>query len=94
MKEQAMKLGYSFPYLFDDTQQVAKNYDAACTPDFYVFDKNKKLVYRGRLDESRPDSGIELTGGDLRNALDDVLSGKEVNTIQYPSMGCNIKWKE
>lgn len=93
MKEQALKLGYPFPYLFDETQQVAKDYDAACTPDFYVFDKNKSLVYRGRLDDSRPNSGVELTGKDLRNALDAVLSGKEVDTIQYPSMGCNIKWK-
>lgn len=94
MKEQALKLGYPFPYLFDETQQVAKDYDAACTPDFYVFDENKILVYRGRLDESRPNSGIELTGKDLRQALDAVLSGNKVNEMQYPSMGCNIKWKE
>ncbi len=93
MKEQALKLGYSFPYLFDETQEVAKDYDAACTPDFYVFDKNKILVYRGRLDESRPNLGIPLTGIDLRQALDAVISGNKVNEQQYPSMGCNIKWK-
>ncbi len=93
MKEHAIKTGYAFPYLFDESQQVAKDYDAACTPDFYVFDKNKMLVYRGRLDDSRPNSGIELTGRDLRQALDAVLSGKEVSPVQYPSMGCNIKWK-
>jgi peroxiredoxin len=93
MKQQALKQGYSFPYLFDETQQVAKDFDAACTPDFYVFDKNKILRYRGRLDDSRPNSGIELTGIDLRNALDQLLSGKDVSPMQFPSMGCNIKWK-
>lgn len=93
MKEQALKLNYSFPYLYDETQEVAKAYHAACTPDIYVFDKDKKLVYRGRLDDSRPNSGIELTGKDLRQALNDVLSGKEVSPVQFPSMGCNIKWK-
>jgi thiol-disulfide isomerase/thioredoxin len=93
MKEQALKLGYTFPYLFDETQKTAKDYDAACTPDFYVFDKNKILVYRGRMDESRPNSGIELTGKDLRNALDAILSNGVVSQMQYPSMGCNIKWK-
>lgn len=93
MKEQASKLGYPFPYLYDASQEVAKHYDAACTPDFYVFDENKLLVYRGRLDDSRPDSGTPLTGKDLRLALDAVLTGKPVNAQQYPSLGCNIKWK-
>jgi peroxiredoxin len=84
---------YSFPYLYDETQEVAKAYRAACTPDFYVFDKNKKLVYRGQMDDSRPDSGIPVTGRDLRMALDTVLAGKEVSEQQRPSIGCNIKWK-
>jgi peroxiredoxin len=93
MKKNAKKLGYPFPYLFDEDQQVARAYDAACTPDLYVFDSNLVLVYRGRLDESKPNNGIPLTGQDLRNALDAVLSGKPVSDKQYPSMGCNIKWK-
>lgn len=93
MKLVAAKVGYTFPYLYDETQAVAKAYDAACTPDFYVFDKNLKLVYRGRLDDSRPNSGKPLTGKDLREALDALLEGKAVNPIQYPSAGCNIKWK-
>ena len=94
MKIQARKLGYNFPYLYDESQEVAKVYDAACTPDFYVFDDKLMLVYRGRLDESRPESVFPLTGNDLRNALDAVLNGEEVNTEQFPSMGCNIKWKK
>lgn len=93
MKEQALKLNYQFPYLYDETQEVAKAYDAACTPDFYVFNENKILIYRGRLDGSRPNSGIEVTGEDLRMALDNLLSGEAISTIQYPSIGCNIKWK-
>jgi peroxiredoxin len=84
---------YSFPYLFDETQEVAKAYRAACTPDFYVFDKDRKLVYRGQMDDSRPDSGIPVTGRDLRAALDAVLAGKPVSEQQRPSIGCNIKWK-
>ena len=93
MKIHAAEAGYSFPYLYDETQDVAKRYDAACTPDFYVFDKDKKLVYRGRLDDSRPNTGRPLTGKDLRAALDAVLDGREVSGIQYPSAGCGIKWK-
>lgn len=93
MKEFAEELGYRFPYLYDETQEVAKAYDAACTPDFYVFDKDELLVYRGRLDGSRPNSGIPLTGEDLRAALDAVLRGITVEEKQYPSAGCNIKWK-
>ena len=84
--------GYTFPYLFDETQEVAKDYGAACTPDFFVFDKNQKLAYRGQMDSSRPDSGIPVTGKDLRAALDAVLAGKSVPADQKPSIGCNIKW--
>jgi hypothetical protein len=84
---------YPFPYLYDESQNVARAFDAACTPDFYVFDASLKLVYRGRLDDSRPRSGTPLTGKDLRAALDDVLSGNPVSEKQYPSGGCNIKWK-
>ena len=93
MKKQALKYQYPFPYLFDETQNVAQAYKAACTPDFYVFDKNLKCVYRGRMDDSRPESGIPVTGKDLRGALDNLLSGKPIDPNQVPSMGCNIKWK-
>lgn len=93
MKVVAQKLGYPFPYLYDESQEVARAYDAACTPDFYVFDKDLKLVYRGRLDDSRPKTNTPLTGKDLRAALDAVLSGQPVSERQYPSGGCNIKWK-
>lgn len=93
MKELAQAVGYPFPYLYDETQEVAKAYDAACTPDFYVFDKDQKLAYRGRLDDSRPNSGTPLTGRDLRAALDAVLAGEAPVAKQYPSGGCNIKWK-
>jgi len=93
MKVHAQKVGYTFPYLYDETQEVARAYDAACTPDFYVFDADLRLVYRGRLDNSRPNSGIPLTGEDLRAALDAILEGKPVPEKQYPSAGCNIKWK-
>lgn len=93
MKEYAEKLEYPFPYLYDESQEVAKAYDAACTPDFYVFDRDMKLVYRGRLDESRPGSGKPVTGGDLRDALDSILKGLPVSKEQIPSVGCNIKWK-
>ena len=85
--------GYTFPYLFDETQSVAQAYKAACTPDFYVFDKDLRLVYRGQLDDSRPDSGIPLTGHELRAALDAVLAGKVPPEDQKSSLGCNIKWK-
>ena len=93
MKTHAAEVGYTFPYLYDESQDIAKAYDAACTPDFYVFDKNMELVYRGQMDDSRPGSGIPVTGEDLRDALDAVLSGRPAPTIQKPSMGCNIKWK-
>jgi thiol-disulfide isomerase/thioredoxin len=85
--------GYTFAYLFDETQEVARAYKAACTPDFYVFDKNQKLVYRGQLDSSRPGNNAPLNGQDLRAALDAVLAGKPVSAEQRPSIGCNIKWK-
>jgi peroxiredoxin len=90
---EAENRGYTFPYLFDETQEIAKAYRAACTPDFYVFDKRQKLVYRGQMDASRPQSGVPVTGVDLRAALDAVLAGKPVATEQKPSIGCNIKWK-
>jgi thiol-disulfide isomerase/thioredoxin len=93
MVAEAKARGYTFPYLYDDSQEVAKAYRAACTPDFFLFDKGKKLVYRGQLDSSRPDNGIEVTGVDLRAALDAVLAGKPVASEQKPSIGCNIKWK-
>ncbi|MDA0661185.1 MAG: thioredoxin family protein [Planctomycetota bacterium] len=85
--------GYSFAYLFDEEQRVAKSYRAACTPDFFLFDSARKLVYRGQLDDSRPGSGIPLTGRDLRTAIDSVVAGRPVNAEQKPSIGCNIKWK-
>ena len=93
MKEVAQELGYPFPYLYDESQEVARAYDAACTPDFYVFDKNLKLVYRGQMDTSRPGNNIPVTGKDLREALDNILQGKPVSEDQRPSIGCNIKWK-
>lgn len=93
MKEHAEEVGYNFPYLYDESQEVAKAYDAACTPDFYVFDGQMKLAYRGRLDNSRPQTGTPLSGSDLRAALDAVLAGAQVSEVQYPSAGCNIKWK-
>ena len=93
LKEQAKSVGFSFPYLFDEDQSVAKAYTAACTPDFFLFDKDKKLVYRGQLDDSRPENGLPVTGKDLRSAIDNVLSGKDVDSNQKPSAGCNIKWK-
>lgn len=88
----AKKQDYIFPYLYDSTQEIAKAYDAACTPDFYLFDKNLLLVYRGQLDASRPENGIPLSGYDLRNALNSLLNNEKINPIQKPSMGCNIKW--
>ena len=93
MKENARRLGYPFPYLFDETQEIARSYDAACTPDFYLFDKDLALVYRGQLDDSRPGNGIPVSGSDLRAALDDLLDGKKISQQQKPSIGCNIKWK-
>jgi len=93
MKEEVKAAGYMFPYLYDETQAVAKTYRAACTPDIYLFDKNRKLVYRGQFDDSRPGNGVPATGKDLRAALDAVLAGKPVSATQKASMGCNIKWK-
>jgi thiol-disulfide isomerase/thioredoxin len=85
--------GYNFPYLYDETQEVAKSYSAACTPDIYVFDKDLQLVYRGQFDSSRPGNNIPVTGEDLSNALDLLIEGKKVPENQIPSIGCNIKWK-
>ncbi|MDU8885434.1 thioredoxin family protein [Yeosuana sp. MJ-SS3] len=93
MKAHAKIEGYPFPYLYDETQEVAKAYDAACTPDLYVFDDELKLVYRGQLDDSRPGNDISVTGKDLINALDCLLENKDNTTLQKPSIGCNIKWK-
>jgi thiol-disulfide isomerase/thioredoxin len=92
MKINARENDYSFPYLYDETQEVAKAYDAACTPDFYLFDGNLKLVYRGQMDDSRPGNGLEVTGKDLRNAMDAMLENKAIDGDQKPSIGCNIKW--
>lgn len=85
---------YTFPYLYDADQKVAKAYEAACTPDFYVFDGQLKLAYRGQLDDSRPGNGIPVTGQDVRNALEALIAGNPIDPIQKPSIGCNIKWKE
>jgi peroxiredoxin len=93
MAKVAQEENFSFPYLYDKTQQVARAYDAACTPDFYIFDKNQKLVYRGQLDNSRPENGIPVTGKDMRSALDSILNNTEISATQKPSIGCNIKWK-
>lgn len=94
MRAEARKWGYPFPYLYDETQIVAKAYDAACTPDFYIFDSAKKLIYRGQLDDSRPGNGKPLTGKDLRGALEDYLKGNPIAEDQIPSQGCNIKWRD
>jgi peroxiredoxin len=93
MAELSSKAHFTFPYLYDQTQDVAKAYDAACTPDFFLFDKERKLVYRGQMDDSRPDSDIPVTGIDLIKAMDAVLAGRDLSANQKPSMGCNIKWK-
>lgn len=93
MKAEAAKHGYRFPYLYDEDQSVAAAYTAMCTPDFFLFGPDRTLVYRGRLDKSRPNTGIPVTGQDLRAAIDAVLSGEPVSDEQYPSMGCSIKWK-
>ncbi len=93
LKELAEQLGFVFPFCFDETQEVAKAYRAACTPDFYVFDGARQLVYRGQLDDSRPGNTMPVTGRDLRAAIDAVLAGKAVDRAQRPSIGCSIKWK-
>lgn len=94
MKNAAIQQGYPFPYLFDETQEVARAYQAACTPDFFVFDKNMMLAYRGQLDDSRPGNKIKVNGNSIRMALDCLLANKPVPDHQIPSIGCNIKWKE
>ena len=93
LAEQAREVGFAFPYLYDLTQEVARAYDAACTPDFFLFDQDQKLVYRGQFDDSRPGGGIPVTGKDLRNAMDALLEGAPIHPIQKPSLGCGIKWK-
>jgi len=93
MKEEAAEAGYTFPYLFDESQAAAKAFRAACTPDFFLFDRDRSLAYRGQFDDSRPGNGIPVTGEDLRAALDAVLSGRPVSGQQRPSIGCGIKWK-
>jgi peroxiredoxin len=93
MAEEVRTRGYTFPYLADESQKVAQAYQAACTPDFFLFDEQRKLVYRGQMDSSRPGNNVPVTGKDLRDALDAVLAGRPVSEHQRPSMGCNIKWK-
>jgi peroxiredoxin len=93
LREMAIELGFRFPYCFDETQNVAKAYDAVCTPDFFLFDKDRRLVYRGQLDDSRPRTDIPVTGRDLRAAIDSVLEGRPVSAQQKPSIGCSIKWR-
>ena len=93
MKEEAEKYRFPFPYLYDETQSVAQAYRAACTPDFYIFDRNLLCVYRGRFDQATPGNSLPVTGKDLTQALDNILAGKPVNSDQQPSLGCNIKWK-
>jgi len=94
MKQVALQLNYPFPYLYDETQQVARAYDAACTPDFFIYDKDLQLVYRGQLDDSRPGNEVSVNGRDIRQALDCLISDQPVPKEQKPSIGCNIKWKQ
>ncbi len=94
MQALAQELGFDFPYLYDESKAVAKAYKAACTPDFYIFDHDLKLIYRGRYDEATPGRDVPVTGKDLHAALDNIIAGKPVATKQIPSMGCNIKWKD
>jgi thiol-disulfide isomerase/thioredoxin len=93
MRQESVAFGYVFPYLIDATQDVAKDYQAACTPDFFLFDAGRRLVYRGQFDGSRPGNGVPVTGADLRAAVDALLAGRPVPPEQRPSLGCNIKWK-
>lgn len=93
MKLHAEEAGYTFPYLYDETQEVAKAYNAACTPDLYVFDSALRSVYHGQLDDSRPGNGVPVTGGSVRDVLDSILRGEQYSGVQKPSIGCNIKWK-
>jgi len=94
MQDEAKAAGYTFPYLYDESQQVAKTFRAACTPDFFLFDQGHRLAYRGQFDDSRPSTEIPITGADLRAACDAVLEGRPAPVTQKPSIGCNIKWKE
>lgn len=94
MKEELAAAGYTFPYLYDESQAVARAYQAACTPDFFAFDRDRKLVYRGQLDDARPGNNVPVTGKDLRAALDNLLAGRPIAQDQKPSVGCNIKWKK
>jgi peroxiredoxin len=93
LAEEARSAGYSFPYLFDESQEVAKTFTAACTPDFFLFDRERRLVYRGQLDSSRPGNGIPVTGEDLRGAIDALLDDRPISDDQRPSVGCSIKWQ-
>ena len=93
LREMAQSLGFTFPLCHDESQETAKAYRAACTPEFYLFNQNRELIYRGQLDDSRPNSGIPVTGKDLRGALDSALTGKPIPSEQKPGIGCNIKWK-
>jgi peroxiredoxin len=93
MKATALQMKYPFPYLYDETQETAKAFDAACTPDFFIYNKNLELVYRGQLDDSRPGNGIPVSGKDIRRALDRLINNQSVPAEQRPSIGCNIKWK-
>jgi hypothetical protein len=93
MREEKERAGYPFPYLFDESQEVAAAYRAACTPDFFLFDADRRLVYRGQLDDSRPGNDLPVTGSDLRAAMEAVLAGRPAPEPQKPSLGCNIKWK-
>jgi peroxiredoxin len=93
MAREAKNAGFTFPYLYDETQVVARAYEAICTPDFFLFDRDRRLVYRGRFDASRPGSNVPVTGADLRAAVDALLAGRPVPAEQHPSMGCSIKWK-
>ena len=93
MTEHGKETGYTFPYLYDESQEIARKYDAACTPDFYLFDQHRKLVYRGQMDDSRPGNGLPVTGRDIRDAVECILHQRPVNPRQKASIGCNIKWK-
>ncbi len=93
LREMANELGFVFPYLYDESQQAARAYSAACTPDFFLFDQQRRLVYRGQFDDSRPGNGRPVSGADLRKAIDTVLAGQQVDPNQRPSLGCNIKWR-
>jgi peroxiredoxin len=93
LREMAAELGLNYPLCYDESQEVAKAYQAACTPDFFLYDENRKLIYRGQLDGSRPSNNVPVTGADLRSAIDAALAGRPVNPEQRPSLGCNIKWK-